>query len=293
MTEEKLIVIGCDDTANLSAVLHSIREAAFFPHHIISATRLPDLIGIARSINPDLVILCFSNNQHVLNDFHSLVKRPELPVICLLKKYESDTLRWAREHIVFTFSIETVFNAQGFVAKINSIFLLRRTQVPAAVTGSFAEAAIQLNHTRDLGRYVMELDQKVEVLQKIKDRISDLSARVDDRTRSDLSSIVSMIKMSSGKNKVWDDVRLYFEKTEPEFLTLLSQRYPLLTPIDLKYCCYLKMNMSNDDIRNLLGINQESVRTHQYRLKKKMSLPKDQDLRNYLLSVSVKEKQVA
>ena len=46
------------------------------------------------------------------------------------------------------------------------------------------------------------------------------------------------------------------------------------------------MNMSNDDIRNLLGINQESVRTHKYRLKRKLDLPKEMDLGVYLKSVS-------
>lgn len=289
MTDEKLIVIGCDDTANLSAILHSIRESAFFAHHIISATRLPDLIGIAKSITPDLVILCFRNNQQILNDFHSFVKKSAIPVICLLKKYEADTLKWPKENIVFTLALESVASADCFVARINSVFLLRTNNAGHSLSGSFAEAAIQINHTRDLGRYVMELDQKVEMLHKIKDRIAELSSRVDNNTRSDLASIVSMIKSSSVNTKVWDDFRLYFEKTEPEFLALLSQKYPLLTTIDLKYCCYLKMNMSNDDIRSLLGINQESVRTHQYRLKKKMSLSKEQDLRNYLMTVCERE----
>jgi DNA-binding CsgD family transcriptional regulator len=53
------------------------------------------------------------------------------------------------------------------------------------------------------------------------------------------------------------------------------------------------MNMTNDDIRNLLGINQESVRTHKYRLKKKMALSKEQDLLNYLRSVGRKEHHLA
>jgi DNA-binding CsgD family transcriptional regulator len=53
------------------------------------------------------------------------------------------------------------------------------------------------------------------------------------------------------------------------------------------------MNMSNDHIGNLLGINQESVRTHKYRLKKKMSLPREQDLRTYLRSVDPKEQSPA
>jgi len=131
----------------------------------------------------------------------------------------------------------------------------------------------------------MELDQKVEVLMKVKDRIADLYPRVDDPTRTELTSIVNSIRQSANDNKLWEDFKLYFEKTNPDFLYLLVQRHPGLTPKDLKYCCYLKMNMANDDIRTLLGINQESVRTHKYRLKKKLVLPKEQDLRSYLRSV--------
>ncbi|MGB8195368.1 MAG: hypothetical protein WCF67_25775, partial [Chitinophagaceae bacterium] len=221
---------------------------------------------------------------------HSFAKKPGVPVLCITKKFENETLRWSSNHIVFTYPLEHINNDECLNSRINSIFLLKT--VPEAAH-SFADAALQHNNTRDLSRYVMELDQKVEVLSKVKERIADLSAKVDDRTRGELSSIVSMIRMSANNNKIWDDFKLYFARTDPQFLTMLGQKYPFLTPIDLKYCCYLKMNMSNDDIRNLLCINQESVRTHQYRLKKKMSLPKDQDLRSYLRNVGEPESQVA
>ena len=95
-------------------------------------------------------------------------------------------------------------------------------------------------------------------------------------------SIVNTIKMSRNDRKHWDDFKHYFEDINPSFLKHLSTKFPCLTAKDLKYCCYLKMNMSNEDIRLILGINQESVRTHKYRLKKKMVLAKHQDLRNYL-----------
>lgn len=290
MTEEKLIVIGCDDTEHLSSVLHTIRETTYFSHNIISATRVSDVIGITRSIDPDLIILCFRNNQLALSDIHSFAKKPEVPALCLTRKFENETLRWSKNHIVFTYPLDHVGNEECFNSRINSIFLLRsRTNV----SGSFADAAIQHGSSRNLSRYVMELDQKAEVLSKVKDRIAELYGRVDEKIRSELSAIVSMIRMSANNGKIWDDFKLYFEKTDPGFLQMLSRKYPLLTPIDLKYCCYLKMNMTNDDIRNLLGINQESVRTHQYRLKKKMSLPKEQDLRSYLRTVSEPESQVA
>ena len=63
-----------------------------------------------------------------------------------------------------------------------------------------------------------------------------------------------------------------------------EKKFPCLTTKDLKYCCYLKMNMSNQDIRHILGINQDSVRMHKYRLKKKMTLSKKVDLRSYINS---------
>jgi DNA-binding CsgD family transcriptional regulator len=285
MTSEKFIVIGCDDTVNLSVILNAIKGTTFFPHHIVSATRSSDLMEIVNSLHPDLVILCFRNNQLVLNNFNSFVKKSDLPLLCLARDFEIRALCWPQNSIVFTCPLEYINNSEHLNSRINSIFLLCAKSSKENLINTFADAAIQnnqSNNTRNLSRYVMELDQKVEVLLKIKDRIADLYPRVDDPVRAELTSIVNAIKMSANDNKLWDDFKLYFEQTNPDFLFSLAQKYPVLTPIDLKYCCYLKMNMSNDDIRNLLGINQESVRTHKYRLKKKMSLSKEQDLRTYL-----------
>lgn len=132
----------------------------------------------------------------------------------------------------------------------------------------------------------MELDQKVEVLQKVKNRISFLYPNVNDSTRKELISIVNSIKTVANDTKIWDDFKIYFEQANPNFLIKLAQKHPSLSSKDLKYCCYIKMNMSNNDITNLLGINQNSVRTHKYRLKKKLSLKKDEDIISYLRTVS-------
>ena len=54
MTLEKLILIGCDDTVVLSGLLSSIKGATF-PNHVISATRVSDLISIVKSTGADLI----------------------------------------------------------------------------------------------------------------------------------------------------------------------------------------------------------------------------------------------
>jgi len=288
MTEEKLIVIGCDDTVSLSAVLNRIKDVTSFAHNVISATRVSDLINISKSVAADLLILCFRNNQLALNDVTRLLNKPGLPILCLTRQFENSSLRWAAGSIVFTCPLEHINSGEYLSSRINSVFMLMALAAPKQMANNFAVSLTQIkkeDDSRNMSRYVLELDKKVEVLQKVKERIADLYKHVDERTRAELTSIINAIKLSANDNKLWDDFKLHFEQTNPAFLRQLSAIYPSLTPIDLKYCCYLKMNMSNDDIKNILGINQESVRTHKYRLKRKMLLPADLDLRTYLKSV--------
>jgi DNA-binding CsgD family transcriptional regulator len=287
----KSIVIGCDDTVTLSAILNNIQEAPGFMYNVISAARISDLASIARSLEPDLVILCFRNNQSALNDFDLFARKPATPLMCLTRKGESEALRWTQGRIVFTYAVDFIAQTDYLTSRIHSIFLLKGT-ASGATSGrsrdSLAAAAMEQHHdgqAKNLSRYVLELDQKVEVLLRVKESIAELYPRVDDETRMEMMSIVNAIKGVANDNKLWDDFKVYFERTNPGFLLVLASKHPELTPKDLKYCCYLKMNMSNDDIRNLLGINQESVRTHKYRLKKKMDLPRELDLETYLRTV--------
>jgi len=289
MGQEKSIVVGCDDATDLAIILNSLNCLSAYSFHIVSATRISDLLGIAKSLDPNLFILCFRSNQHVLNDFHSFVRKPLIPILCLNPSPESEPMHWSSDSIVFSCQLQHISNAAYLESRINSIFLLIKEPDDNRLTSLHSEKVYpqrSLGYQNDLNRYVMELDQKANVLSAVTKRITDICPDVDDKTRVALNSIVNSIRMSSNNTKLWEDFKLYFEMTDPEFLLILAKKHPDLTVIDLKYCCYLKMNMSNDDIRSLLGINQESVRTHKYRLKRKLEIPKDMDLGVYLKSVS-------
>lgn len=286
MLKEKVIVVGYDDTASFLILLDKLKQSITFTYHIVSATMATGLASILGSMKPDLVILSFSNNQYMLNEIGTLTVQSLVPILCITKRGENEMLNWPVNHIVFSCQQEYLHQSSYLSSRVNSILLMKKEQPALPKVMGFADTAIaNADDNRNLSRYVMELDQKVDVLLKIKERLGELYPNVDDRTRTELISIVNTIKISANDYKLWDDFKLYFEEINPGFLLQLTKAYPTLTSIDLKYCCYLKMNMSNDDIRNLLGINQESVRTHKYRLKKKMSLPRDQDLAAHLRAV--------
>ncbi|MDQ6530904.1 LuxR C-terminal-related transcriptional regulator [Flavobacterium sp. LHD-85] len=286
MLEKKSIVIGCDDIAILTMILSAISIVSDYTFSTVSVSRGVDLKNTINSLNPDLVILGFKQNKLVLNDTNFSSDKRDIPILYLTQNYECESLCWSKQNIVFTYPYNQIQNTDFLIYRIRSIFLLKKTESQNMPVSSFAEAAIQKNDSDKLSHYVMELDQKVEVLLKIKERISYLYPNVDDATRIELMSIVNSIKTVANDNKLWDDFKIYFEQSNPNFLLALAKKHPSLSSRDLKYCCYIKMNMSNNDITNLLGINQDSVRTHKYRLKKKLTLKKEDDIISYLRTVS-------
>ncbi|HYG51034.1 MAG TPA: hypothetical protein VD905_09020 [Flavobacteriales bacterium] len=286
--EKKTIAIGYDDAAMLAPIITNLKNGFSEPHTVVSAARASDLLSIVRSIGADLIILCFRNNLQALQNLAAFSQKTQIPTLCLIDRFESETAYCIKNSIVFSYPYDHIKQKENFCARVNSIFLLRNAGTQEH--NSFVNPASLMHQTvtnRDLSRYVLELDQKMEILMRIKERITDLFPRVEDTLRSELTSIVNAIKTSVTDKKLWEDFKLYFEEIDPGFLAQLAGRHPGLSSKDLKYCCYLKMNMDNDDIRSLLGINQESVRTHKYRLKKKLSLSKDQDLTSYIKSVGM------
>lgn len=289
MLEKKCLIIGCDDVMVLTRVLNTISAISDFIFSTVTVSREIDLNNTINSLNPDLVILAFKKNNSILNDSSFNSSKKDLPILYLTQSNECESACWSKNSIVFTYPYNQINNTDFLIYRIQSIFLLKKPEPQNKPVTSFAEAAFQKNdssNTRKLSHYVMELDQKVEVLLKVKERISYLYPNVDNSTRIELMSIVNSIKIVANDTKLWDDFKIYFEQSNPNFLLALAKKHPSLSSKDLKYCCYIKMNMSNNDITNLLGINQDSVRTHKYRLKKKLTLDKEQDIISYLRTVS-------
>jgi DNA-binding CsgD family transcriptional regulator len=275
------ILIGSDTSTSLVTIIKCLQEVN--QYSFMTATRVSDIVQISKTIQPVLIILSFCDNQHIINSLVSCSNNFSIPILCLHQKNDRCSLQLHDSIVIFTQSFEYGIQHNNLNTNIQGILKLVQKTNQSQATKTFAQSAVQPNNqTKYLTRYTLELDQKKAVLDKIKERIKQLYTEVDTSTKIQLMSIVNTIKMTRSDRKHWDDFKHYFENINPEFLKDLSAKFPCLTSKDLKYCCYLKMNMSNEDIRLVLGINQESVRTHKYRLKKKMVLQKHQDLRNYI-----------
>ena len=57
-----------------------------------------------------------------------------------------------------------------------------------------------------------------------------------------------------------------------------------VSPVDIKHCACIKMNMDTKEIARFFNIKVTSVQIARVRIKKKMDLPESVDLRTHILN---------
>lgn len=289
MVGDRFVLISSEIPSSLSVIIKKI--SGMDNYTCVTATKISDTLQLSSSLKPNLIILYFREPKYILQSLSTYHDIENVPILCLTHKFQSIDVVFKEGMFMFLQSYEDALLKNNLR---NNVRILLRLSKKAKLgqekkeTKGFASIKSGYSkYNKNLARYTLELDQKQAVLQNIRQKIKELCIQADKATKLKLVSLLNTIKISSSGSSHWEDFKAYFEEINPHYVKTLSNNFPKLTSKDIKYCCYLKMNMSNEDIRNILGINQESVRTHKYRLKKKLTLSKEQSLRNFLQTFSV------
>ena len=130
---------------------------------------------------------------------------------------------------------------------------------------------------RELAISTMSIIKKNELLRKIK---KELKAT---KNKEDITSAISLIDTNLNNNKDWKFFKQAFNNADKDFMDKIKVAHPELTPNDLRFCAYLRLNLSSKEMAPLLNISIKSVETKRYRLRKRLQLHHDQSLVNYIL----------
>lgn len=141
------------------------------------------------------------------------------------------------------------------------------------------------NKATELANYAMLMRTKSDVLQKIKDLIQSASTTDLSLGNTTKKSILSLVDKNLTSNSDWEHFSGYFDEANLTFTTRLKKLHSDLTPNDLRFCSFLRMNMSSKEISNLLNISERSVEVKRYRLRKKLEMEHDQNLIDYLINL--------
>lgn len=137
-----------------------------------------------------------------------------------------------------------------------------------------------------LASSAMHLVQKGEMLGRLKDELARIRKKIDNEAATeDFKKVIRILHEEEKVNDDWDNFSLHFDKVHGNFLSALKARYPALTPNELKLSAYLRMNLSSKEVAQLMNISVRGVEISRYRLRKKLQLPTETNLFEFLISI--------
>jgi DNA-binding CsgD family transcriptional regulator len=137
----------------------------------------------------------------------------------------------------------------------------------------------------ELANSAMHLVQKREMLGKIRDDLNTLLKKIDNEQISNqFKKLLKLLGEDSKMDDNWEQFAHHFDKVHTDFLVVLKNRYPGLTANELKLCAYVRMNLSSKEIAQLMNISIRGVEIGRYRLRKKLGLPTEMNLFEFLLN---------
>lgn len=130
---------------------------------------------------------------------------------------------------------------------------------------------------RELAAQAMTLARQTEMLGKFR---NELRAILRDASKAEIAirAIQEKLKELPCEAINWTRFEAEFQGTYPDFRDTLMATCPELTKTELRVCALVRLKLISADIASLLCVSERNVESHRYRIRKKLSLTRAQDL---------------
>lgn len=139
---------------------------------------------------------------------------------------------------------------------------------------------------QELALTTMHLVQKAEILLTVQEGLNQILGKSPDQTvKKEVQTLVNLLNFDLKLDEDWEHFALHFDQVHVNFLQHLREGFPQLSANDYKLCAYLRMNLSTKEIAPLLNISVRGVEGSRYRLRRKLNLPNDANLTEFILQL--------
>ncbi|WP_164879204.1 tetratricopeptide repeat protein [Flavobacterium cerinum] len=135
---------------------------------------------------------------------------------------------------------------------------------------------------RKLSAKALYLTGRNELIAEVMNSLSEIP---EVAKNNEIANYMKTLKSYLKTDAEWDDFIAYFEKVNPDFIKTLQERHPLLTAQDLRFICYIYMNLDLKEISTILNITLEACKKRKQRIAKKMEIEPD-DLHEYIIKLT-------
>ncbi|MFW5645044.1 MAG: hypothetical protein ACOCZL_03955 [Bacteroidota bacterium] len=142
--------------------------------------------------------------------------------------------------------------------------------------------------SRELANSTMAIIRKNELLLRLKSILKKQKQELGNRyPEKYYQEVIQKINQNISGGDDWKVFETNLEKAHELFLQKMIWNYPELTHSDLRLCTYLRMNLSSKEIAPLMRVSVRAIENHRYRLRKKLKLPRDVILNEFIIGIKV------
>lgn len=182
-------------------------------------------------------------------------------------------------------------NVQKIIRKKNKLFIEQENRRLAQLERQEKEITSLRNEkleteltfkSKELASATMLIINHSEFLRNLRSTIQNqiLTGKIN---RTEGNELVKTIGNNLSDEDEWTLFQENFDLIHQNFFRKLKERYPTLTPSDLKLCALLRLNYSSKEIASMLNITIRGVEAARYRLRKKLHLAESENLVNFMI----------
>ncbi len=129
----------------------------------------------------------------------------------------------------------------------------------------------------------MNIIHKNEFLNDLKQEIVAAKNKLKDHEgRANLNKLNLMISQNISIDRDREKFQLHVDEQNSRFLQLLSESFPTITENEKRLATLLRLNLSSKEIASILNISPKSVEMNRYRLRKKLMVPSNIGLSEFI-----------
>jgi len=194
-----------------------------------------------------------------------------------LEQTQKDSVQLQKEFILFSII--------GFMCLLVLISILLYINQRTKAQKSQLEK-VNLNQkleykNKELTTNVMYLLQKNEFIISIAKKLEKAKSDFKLENKQVIQSIINDLQ-SNSVTETWDEFEKRFMEVHSDFKDKLSQKFPNLSPNEMKLCAFLRLNMTTKEISAITYQSVSSINMARFRLRKKMGIERDENLITFL-----------
>lgn len=141
--------------------------------------------------------------------------------------------------------------------------------------------------TQELSGHLLNIVRKNEMLEDVRKTAIEIAKSIDQEEKmptikQKVVRLIGKINTNIEHDTDFEVFKQNFDMMHQDFFKLLGEKHPSLSRNDKILCAYLRMNLSSKEISPLLNITVRGVEVNRYRLRKKMNLDRDINLKEYI-----------